>query len=153
MPKNPSSGVSSGSACSTEKTASTPCAGCRPQPQCPTWDHQQEGMVSWVAAQLHQSLFADGMYRCWHCLCSGEFTLHSSPCSCVIHGEQENLLLSSGRKLPRFGFQSPRFSGITGSNPARVKQGLSSSETDGVSRSKLPLILFVGCCVTLKTAS
>lgn len=71
----------------------------------------------------------------------------------VIHGEQENLLLSSGRKLPRFGFQSPRFSGITGSNPARVKQGLSSSETDGVSRSKLPLILFVGCCVTLKTAS
>lgn len=71
----------------------------------------------------------------------------------VIHGKQENLVLSSGGKLPRFRFQSPWFSGITGSNPERVKQGLSSSETDGVSRSKLPMILFVRCCVTLKTAS
>lgn len=68
----------------------------------------------------------------------------------VIHGEQENLLLSSGKKLQSFGFQSPHFSGITGSNPERVKQGLSSSETDGVSRSKLPMILFVRCCVTFK---
>jgi len=71
----------------------------------------------------------------------------------VIHGEEENRVLSSGRKLLSFRFQRPWFSGITGSNPERVKQGLSSSETNGVSCSKLPMILFVRCCVTLKTAS
>lgn len=71
----------------------------------------------------------------------------------VIPGEQESLALSSGRKLQNFRFQSLWFGGITGSNPERFKQGLSSSETNGVSCSKSPIILFVRCCVTLKTAS
>lgn len=59
----------------------------------------------------------------------------------MIHEEQENLALSSGRKLLNFRIQSLWFGGITGSNLERFKQGLSSSETNGVSFSKLPMIL------------
>lgn len=43
---------------------------------------QQERMVSWMAAQLCWSPFADWMYRCCSFLWGGEFMFHSSLQGC-----------------------------------------------------------------------
>lgn len=137
--------------CSTEQTAYTPCArshfsilSTRPGSTSRSgWCH---GWLQSCVGHLLLMGCTDAAVSC---------VVGNSCCTAVcrvIHGEKENLVLSSGRKLLRFRFQSPWFSGITGSNPERVKQGLFSSETNGVSCNKFPMILFVRCCDTLKMA-
>lgn len=140
--------------CGTEKTTCIPCT--RSHSPILSIQPGSTGRSGWCHGWLHSHV---GHLLLMGCTDAGVSCVVGNSCSTavcrvvVIHGEQENLVLSSGRKLLSFRFQSPWFSGITGSNPERVKQGLSSSETNGVSCSKLLMILFVRCCVTLKTAS
>lgn len=140
--------------CSTEKAAGIPHA--RSHSLILTIQPESTSRTSWWPGWLHSCIDHLLLMGCTDASVSCVVGNSCSTAACrvvVIHGEQENLALSSGRKLPNFRFQSLWFGGITGSNPERFKQGLSSSETNGVSCSKLPMILFVRCCVTLKTAS